>query len=393
MKIIYGGDLSGVSGYARCSRGYVKALLKAGVDLYIQDRRKEQSGLSEDDSFLQVLKERTVPAGTPCDVFIQHETPQFWSPRDDCFNIGYTTFETTGIPNRDLDGRRENNWVAQCNRMNMVMVPSEFNKRTFKEYGVTVPIEVIPHVVTTPDPKSLPIKEFEAKPGHFRLLSIFQWNIRKDPLSLIIAYYRSGIANSRLILKTYGLGFDHKNMAIVEQIKGVKGSFYDTPVGIVNPLIHRMDDKDIDRLYYSADCHITTTRGEGFGLTLAESSMAGLPQIGPNGTALEDIVDDETGYPVTWSWEPVSGMHTLPYGKCYSPCTDWMKVNVDSVVLAIKAAYRDSMTPCTYRGENTTVLKVKGMKARDKVMGFCSEEKVIEKYLNVLRNIPRTGTI
>ena len=49
-------------------------------------------------------------------------------------------------------------------------------------------------------------------------------------------------------------------------------------------------DSDLNALYNAADVFLSTSRGEGFGLTLAEAAMAGLPIIAQNVSAIPETV-------------------------------------------------------------------------------------------------------
>jgi hypothetical protein len=95
-------------------------------------------------------------------------------------NIGYTVWETTHLP----DG-----WVEKCNKMDAIWVPSEWNVDIFKQCGVQVPVKKIEHTLDPSEihggrlDKSLCLPE-----NKFIFYSIFQWNERKNPQTLIMAF-------------------------------------------------------------------------------------------------------------------------------------------------------------------------------------------------------------
>ena len=71
------------------------------------------------------------------DVTIQLQLPNEWNPFLGNFNIGVTAGVETDKCNPA--------WIEAVNRMDMIVVPSEFTKQTFLESGeVKVPIVVIP---------------------------------------------------------------------------------------------------------------------------------------------------------------------------------------------------------------------------------------------------------
>ena len=56
-------------------------------------------------------------------------------------------------------------------------------------------------------------------------------------------------------------------------------------------LVEELDDRDIARLYASADCLVHPFRGEGFGLPLLEARACGLPIVMTAGGAPDDFLD------------------------------------------------------------------------------------------------------
>ena len=56
--------------------------------------------------------------------------------------------------------------------------------------------------------------------------------------------------------------------------------------------------KELIALYQSAHCFVFATRGEGFGLTLAEAMRTGLPCIATACTGVLDFFDSKVGYPI-----------------------------------------------------------------------------------------------
>jgi glycosyltransferase involved in cell wall biosynthesis len=64
-----------------------------------------------------------------------------------------------------------------------------------------------------------------------------------------------------------------------------------------------LDARDVSRdellrIYHRAHCFLFPTRGEGFGLTLAEAMRTGLPCISPAYSGVTDFFDDDVGYVV-----------------------------------------------------------------------------------------------
>jgi glycosyltransferase involved in cell wall biosynthesis len=58
----------------------------------------------------------------------------------------------------------------------------------------------------------------------------------------------------------------------------------------------KLTDQELVDLYHSAHCFLLPSRGEGFGLTLAEAMSTGLPCISPCHTGIKDYFDSYVGY-------------------------------------------------------------------------------------------------
>lgn len=52
----------------------------------------------------------------------------------------------------------------------------------------------------------------------------------------------------------------------------------------------------LNQIYNSADCYLTTTLGEGWGLSITEAMATKLPVVAPNNTSLPEILGDDRGW-------------------------------------------------------------------------------------------------
>lgn len=60
----------------------------------------------------------------------------------------------------------------------------------------------------------------------------------------------------------------------------------------------------LNRIYNSADAYLTTTHGEGWGLSITEAMATKLPVIAPNNTSVPEILGDDRGWKISSGHTP-----------------------------------------------------------------------------------------
>ena len=225
------------------------------------------------------------------DVTIQLQLPNEWNPMLGAFNIGITAGVETDRCNPA--------WVDAINQMNLVIVPSEFVKKTFidtarmKAGELNTPIVVIPESfideVSTQEQCSISLD----LPTKFNFLVFGQVtgnnpeNDRKN-LAYTLKWLAEALADrldvgvivkSNLARNTKidRLACTNMFMKLVEEIKRGPGPrFY---------LLHgNMKNQEVVGLYRhpSVKALVSLTHGEGFGLPILEAASCGLPVIAPD---------------------------------------------------------------------------------------------------------------
>lgn len=212
----------------------------------------------------------------------------------DAYTIGYLTHETTMLPP---------GWAQCINCMDEVWVLSEFNRKTLLRSGVRIPIEVMPPPIDTGDPES-PEAPFELH-GHFCFLSVGCAHYYKGFDILLEAYLKEFSARDEvcLIVKTYSYFHDGEDEIREILAKLQQKISKDNP-----PLIILIDDRycgGLDSVYFlpsmgpfyaMADACISTSRGEGFGLTLLEAMARGIPVISSNFGGPGDYLTEDNAF-------------------------------------------------------------------------------------------------
>ena len=242
------------------------------------------------------------------------------------FNIGITA----GIESSIVSQK----WLEGCNKMDLIIVPSEHSKLGFAEtiydkmqnlpnaepqkigeVKLEKPIEVLFEGADEDVYKSIHYKEIDSDffdmlnekvPEKFAFLSVGMWGKgaygedRKDIGKLIKVFYES-FANKKkqpaLILKTSGATFSViQKQEVLDKIKGIKQMFpKEWKLPNVYLLHGDLSKEEMNYLYNhpKVKCMVSFTHGEGFGRPLLEATMTGLPVIASGWSGHLDFLDKE----------------------------------------------------------------------------------------------------
>jgi glycosyltransferase involved in cell wall biosynthesis len=302
--------VSSRSGYGDHARDLVRAFLKPDkFDIKILDvpwgeTPRDALDKELDTNIINCLLPEPKLDKQP-DVYVDIRIPnefQQWGK----FNIGVTAgIETTAV---------SNNWIESCNKMDLIIVPSEHSKDGFAnalyekiqqapdgnqqkvgELKLEKPIEVLfegvdENVFKPIDNSSLDLVD-DIKED-FAFLHVGLWGKggygedRKDISKLVKVFYES-FANKKeqpaLLLKTNAATFSVLDReTCLEKINQIKSMFpEDWNLPNVYLLHGSLSSDEMNKLYNhpKVKCFISLTHGEGFGRPMLEASMVGLPVI------------------------------------------------------------------------------------------------------------------
>jgi glycosyltransferase involved in cell wall biosynthesis len=293
MNVVLRGPLLSISGYGVHSRQVFQwaeskgwrinsLVLPWGINPYYVNP-DAQNGL------IGRIMQTTQPFGEneSIDLSLQIQLPNEWDPNLAKVNIGITAGVETTLCNPE--------WIQACNRMDHIVVPSEFTKKVFIDSGLSPDrISAIPEAFTcdlseTSRSKNLS-KSMDTIPTKFNLL-VFGQITGQDPESdrkntfyniKWLAELFAGDPDVGIIIKTNTGRLsvqDRERSAmilkeLVSQVRtGPYPRFY---------LTHGlMDESEISALYRHdiVKALVAPTRGEGWGLPILDAAVCGLPVI------------------------------------------------------------------------------------------------------------------
>ncbi len=298
--LLWGGPVLEATGYADEVRGLATAAQVAGVPVALRNLLPEVPGVRE---ALEARERRAVeqllaaPVTEPF-VELRHaplESLGSFSSRAG-YRIARSMFETDSLPS---------SWVAVANGCDELWVPSTFNRETFRQAGVRVPITVIPGGVNTQlfTPEVAPMVIPGVRGTVF--LSVFEWRDRKGWDVLLRGWAEAFGPDDdvTLVLRTYPVGV-HQRVAgmagILAQIdqclRDQCGGRSRRDVAPIHLVEERIPWAQLPAFYRSATAFVLPTRGEGWGRPFMEAMACGVPVIATRWSAHLDFLRDATGY-------------------------------------------------------------------------------------------------
>ena len=329
------------------------------------------------------------------------------------YNIGITAgIETTAVSEKWLDG---------CNKMDLIIVPSEHSKAGFVEslyekvqnlpdgkqqkvgeLRLEKPIEVLfegaDEDIYKPLNKDKIDSEFfdminEKVPEKFSFLFLGQWTKggygedRKDIAKLVKIFYES-FANKKkqpaLILKTNGATYSIMDREdCLTKIKSVKSSFpLDWKLPNVYLLHGNLTDEEMNYLYNhpKIKAMVSLTHGEGFGRPLLEATMTGLPIVASSWSGHIDFLHTDKSMLIGGELKKVP--KSQHWKDIIIPESKWFNVDESQV-------YK-SLNFCT---QEQQIIKSKGKELMDINRGKFTLKKMTEKLDEImekhLKDVPQ----
>jgi glycosyltransferase involved in cell wall biosynthesis len=272
------------SGYGSMSEYTVLGMARAGAVVDVMALNLQREGISAE--FQNILK-RSAPDRSAPTLYCGWPQPEL-QPFFSCQDLFlYTMWESAQLPA---------GWAEQLNRTRAVMVPSTFVAHTYRECGVTVPVEVVPEGI---DPTVYPHVQRETRAGITTLI-VGPIDDRKHVMEGIAAWKLAFAddPDARLIIKT-SYGYDNyrpddPRIRYVDKVERTRG------------ILHWYRQADV----------LLALGNEGFGLPLVEAMATGLPVIALDSEGQSDVCREARDYvlpvaPVSWQ-----EYNNRAFGRC-----------------------------------------------------------------------------
>ena len=332
------------SGYAVAARRYVHALDAAGVDVSWQPLVNVRRGRVVADP-AEVVGDCTADPdlvrmaahdrSTQPDTTLLHCIPTTWR---ECFDqiggtrrIGQTVWETEQMPRR---------WQQELAAADEVWVPTGWNADTLRRGGWDKPIHVVPHITAPEGHTAEPPLDLPADVTV--IAAIAQWERRKRPDLTIEAFLRAFTADDPVILvvKTGPAIIAWATQSAVERntwwqvTQLVKAHRRPGNVVLDTSL---WTDAQIGGLLARADCYLSLTATEGWGLGAFDAAAAGVPVVMTGwGGQREWLPADYPGV-VPYMLEPVDH----PDRTLFEPAMIWARADVDAAAEVLRQLRND----------------------------------------------------
>jgi glycosyltransferase involved in cell wall biosynthesis len=379
-NIIYIGTFSGPSGYAYSTRGYFKLLAeRKDINLKVINIAHGAFGIEptnldnfllRDGNFLN--KEYIVIYHLePCERYIEDAS------RDSGFDVREILIKASKAFSCVAwePDRFPSYWRDFFDKyFNGVIVPSKWQQENFQKQ-MNLPVFLVPYPINVS-----PLTRRQPHNSHeFRILAISQWSYRKG-FDILIQAFNSEFfddPNVSLTIKTFGKnGTESEENEIMTEIKNYKSNsarYGNFPKCQIKLWCTQLQHDAMKSVYENCDLFALTTRGEGFGLAIAEALMMGKRVLVPDKGGHLDYVHDSNYF-------VESRMETLRCGS-WSP-------NFSSEFKLVEPDFEDTRRKLRQAYENFSQnpreWKEKQQTSKNYVENYLSEDNIKQKLLEIL---------
>lgn len=278
---------------------------------------------------------------------------QMWPPRLSD-SAGALTFEYFGWEESRIPQDIVDNFNRYCDAIGAMSV---FVKASLEESGVTTPVDVVGVGVDIPTVSTVHLKEPELedlrKCVFLHVSSAFP---RKGVDVLLRAFFEAFDAfdDVTLILKT----FPNPHNTVGDILIDLQKQFPNPPD--VRWIDRDLTETDLATLYSLASCYVHPSRGEGFGLTVAEAMVRGVPVMSVDYSGLADFVNPDTAFVIPWT-------RTDAASHLSTPDSVWAEPERSALVSLLQKFYNNPGDPQVEEKKRLAKLSIQANHSWNKV--------------------------
>ncbi|MEG2694557.1 glycosyltransferase [Acinetobacter brisouii] len=235
----------------------------------------------------------------------------------DALKIRWFAWEETVVPIEIIKGFNES--------YDVVAAKSKFVQDALVNSGLTTISTVVP------DACVLPVKYVDPLDNNYvNFLHVSSCFPRKAPDVLIKAYLKSFTAKDKVILTIKTFDNPHNEIRkLIEEFREETNSD-----AKINLIVQDLPDHDLVNLFNTCHYLVFPSRGEGYGLPVAEAHAVGRPTIIPKSSSLAELFIDNIDYAIEFT-PAFADTHVSSAGSL------WFEPDIDSLVTCFKQAYDD----------------------------------------------------
>lgn len=327
-SIFFDGVFIGNYSLAIVNRHLTRALLRAGLKVSCFTPEKNWKADPALSGMLDVKSRMldSYPAAGDFDIHLRNTWPPETSNMIGRFNA-YVCFawEECEVPLYMIDRFNQD--------LDLVMVTSNFVQAAFRHSGLTIPVQVVSngcdHILGVTPAAKPPLPKSAGK----RILHVSTCLPRKGADRLVEAFARSFDADAgvELVVKTEANPHNRIH-ALAEEARAAYPK--SAPIRIIEG---SLTPEELAALYRTAAVLVLPSRGEGFGLPLAEALLHGVPVAATNYSGQMDFCTEETSFPIDYVLVPSKAHVSGPYSL-------WAEPSLDSISRQIKSVLDNPVT-------------------------------------------------
>tara|TARA_R110000824_G_scaffold177357_6_gene356709 strand:+ start:2185 stop:3315 length:1131 start_codon:yes stop_codon:yes gene_type:complete len=342
MKTLFVGVYKDGTGWGNAAQNYILALDAAGVDVIPRHLKINNTETEVPERILELEKKDI----SNCNVVIQNLLPYHMEYNGNFDkNIGLYFTETDSIV--------RSGWAEHINLMDEAWVANSQSENTSKSSGVTVPITTLPVPVDTSIYETEYDNLYKQLPqlkDNFVFYFVGEVTRRKNLVALLKAFHLefSPYENVHLLIKANlsGLSDDECSQRVQEMCETVKRELklYKNPNDYKQELIlcQNLSQELMMVLHNTCDCFVMPSFGEGWCMPAFDAMAMGNTPIVNNIGGMREFINDENGWLVKNTKEPVFGMGDTSFPKMFTGRENWWSIDIIDLMRCMREAYENN---------------------------------------------------